>query len=97
MADSPFERHAVKQVIPRSALMIILQAASALNTEPEIVIFPNIKIDIEEEAIGPWICFNLDGRKFGVWVNTMALYEAEADGAMGTDILNPATLTKKSE
>jgi hypothetical protein len=87
---NPLEYHGIKQVIPRSALMIILQASSALDVEPEIVIFPSL-----EGVLGPWVCFNLDGRKFGIWTATMALYEGDEHGAMGTDILNPASLVKK--
>jgi hypothetical protein len=85
----PFEGHGVKETIPRPALMIIATVATALNQDPEIVIFPGI-----EGVLGPWICFNIGERKFGIWTATMHLYEGDEHGAMGTDILNPATVTK---
>ena len=70
--------------------MIISMVATALNAEPEIVIFPRSVF----EDIGPWICFNIGERRFGIWTATMHLYEADEDGAMGTDILDPAMIPK---
>ena len=89
MSD-PFEGHGTKQVIPRVALMIIAMVGTALNEEPEIVIFPRSTF----EATGPWICFNISERRFGIWTATMHLYEADEDGAMGVDILDPAMIDK---
>jgi hypothetical protein len=80
--SSPFEGHGVRQVFPRDALQIIWAAAKAQSVNPEIVIFPS-------EMESPWICFNLGARKFGIWKETMDLYEADEHGAMGED---PITL-----
>jgi hypothetical protein len=85
----PFESYGVKQVIPRQALIIITQVAVALDEEPEIVIYPD-----RPPGIGPWICFNIGERKFGIWTATLHLYEADEHGAMGTDILDPAMINK---
>jgi hypothetical protein len=86
----PFEGSGVKQVIPRVALMIMAMVGTALNQEPEIIIFPRSSF----EETGPWICFNIGERRFGIWVSTMHLYEADEDGAMGVDILDPAMIDK---
>jgi hypothetical protein len=74
----PFESHGVKQTLPLTALVIIFQMAKNLGSEPEIVIFPS-------EMPSPWICFNVGDRRFGIWVSTMKLYEADEHGAMGED------------
>lgn len=76
--SSPFEGHGVRQVFTRGALLIIHEASMALRKDPEIVIFPS-------EMKSPWICFNLGDRKFGIWVETHNLYEADEHGAMGED------------
>jgi hypothetical protein len=84
----PFEGHGVKQVISRQALLIITMAAISLDQEPEIIVFPT------EVPKNPWVSFNLGDRKFGIWMATLHLYEADEHGAMGTDIIDPAMVPK---
>jgi hypothetical protein len=84
-----FEDYAARQLIPRKALEIIQIVAVSLNHDPEIVIYPAYPEPIK--GTGPWICFNIRDRKFGIWTATMALYEQEADGSMGLDALEPST------
>jgi len=88
---NPFEAHAVKQIVPRDALEIIVRVSDYLQEEPELVIFPTTLDSV------PWICFNVKNRQFGIWTETMNLYEADEHGAMGEDILNPFTLTLEIE
>lgn len=86
MSSPFFETHAVKQKVPRFALGIIFMVSAHLNEEPELVLFPTT-LDS-----APWICFNVKDRQFGIWTETMKLYEADKHGAMGEDILDPFTL-----
>jgi len=83
--SSPFEGHGVRQVIPLRVLMIIWESSRAQHIDPEIVIFPS-------EIESPWVCFNLGPRKFGVWKETLNLYEADEHGAMGEDPIEPRSL-----
>lgn len=83
--SAPFEEHGVRQVVPRRALQIISEAASAQRVDPELVIFPS-------EMESPWVCFNLGDRKFGIWKATLALYEADEHGAMGEDPITMRSL-----
>jgi hypothetical protein len=84
-----FEDYAARQIIPRKALEIIQMVAVSLNHDPEIVIYPAYPQPVK--GSGPWICFDVRDRKFGIWVATMALYEADEHGAMGVDALEPST------
>ena len=83
----PFEGHFAKQVIPRKALTIISTVSMALDEEPEIVVFST-----DMPGLGPWICFNIGDRKFGIWTANLKLYEADEDGAMGDDPLDPSRI-----
>ena len=76
--SAPFEGHGVKQVVPLRALFTIWEASKARGMDPEIVIFPS-------EMESPWVCFNLGDRKFGIWKETLDLYEADERGAMRED------------
>ena len=87
----PFEHHGVKQIIPYEAMLVILMASTTLKKPPELVIFPTTL-----PGIGPWICFNLGPRRFGIWAATLKLYEADEHGAMGDDALNPLTMRKEA-
>jgi len=85
----PFEGHGIKQVIPRQALLIIAMAGISLDDEPTMVIFPTYG-----GVANPWITFDIGERRFGIWLATMHLYEADKHGAMGTDIVDPAMIPK---
>lgn len=73
----------VKQQWPREAVGIMTIVAAALDAEPTIVIYPS---DI---VPSPWFCFDVGDRAFGIWRETLALYEADEHGAMGDEPLDP--------
>lgn len=83
--SAPFEGHGVKQKVPSRVILIVWMATQNLGEDVEVVIFPS-------EMPSPWFCFNLGDRKFGIWIETLKLYEADEHGAMGEDPINPSEL-----
>jgi hypothetical protein len=71
-----------RDVIPRAALMIIAIVSYHLDEDPEIVIFPS-------SMESPWVCFDVGRRRFGIWKRTLKLYEADEDGAMDEEPIDP--------
>lgn len=78
--------------ISREELKTVLLVSELLDEDPVLISYHD---PATSDLAEPWACFDVAGRKFGIWRATGVLYEGDENGAMSDEPLDPTTIVKE--